>query len=157
MKTEYTQDEKLEFAYWWLKNPTNAYQAALIVTNGKEQSALEMATILCASREVQDLRKQLIEQLGEEEFLPSKLEMFHKLWERLDGSVNEDFVKLMNLGCKLRGFIDQPAGININNNIALTNNKVMQIPLMVNGSNNPVSLDEWENVAMTQQQGLIEQ
>jgi len=147
------QQIKLAFAYEWLKQPTNAYAAALIITQRDTFAAMKMMDAWSHDPEVIQFKKDLIEQHGEDHFLPTKAEMCRDLIEQARTDPFADMPKNYKLVAEMRGFIEK-AGITINNS-STTNNKVMVVPAQLN-ANGTVDEDAWENKAIAQQAKIVE-
>ena len=152
-------DEELElqakkaFAYEWLKEPNNAYAAALKITGRDTFAAMRMVDNWCYDPVVTQLKSQLIEEHGEDHFLPSKAQMCRDLIDRARSDPFADFEKSYKLVADMRGFIEKP-GVTINTSV--TNNKVMVVPVGRLNDNGTVDEDVWEQQAIEQQQATIE-
>lgn len=148
------QKLKLAFADAWLRNPRDAYKAALEITRNDCAASLHIVDKWVWDKEVLDFKKSLIEEFGEEHFLPSKASMVVDILHRAEGAVADDsYVKLMKLAADMRGYIEKP-GITVNNN-SQTNNRVMIVPVGHLNDDGTVNADDWENKAIEQQQGLV--
>jgi hypothetical protein len=149
------QKLKLKFAEAWLRNPNNAYAAALSVAKNNPFLATQICDKFLNDSEVEAFKKSLIDDLGEEHFLPSKCEMIREVYDRAKIClVDESYVKLMKLAADMRGFIEKP-GITVNN-LTQTNNRVMMIPSFPTNQNGVVDADYWESVAIGQQKSITE-
>jgi hypothetical protein len=148
---------KKAFAEAWLHNPTNAFAAALEITGNDPAAALEISSAWSHDPEVKRLKAELIEQHGQEAFLPTKHEILHDIYSRARTCPhNDDYVKMMRLAADMRGQIEKP-GITINNNNSVTTNKVMQVPVFINNTGYPVDDDEWEQRLIENQEALTRQ
>lgn len=148
------QKLKLKFAEAWLRNPNNAYAAALFVTKNDSFAAIKICDAWIFDDEVDRMKRQLIEEHGEEHFLPTKCEMIRDVYDRAQACyVDDSYVKLMKLAADMRGFIEKP-GVTINN--TQTNNRVMVIPVGRLNDNGTVDADHWEQTAIGQQQALTQ-
>lgn len=146
---------KLAFAEAWLRNPKNAYAAAMQVTRNDCFTALQIADNWIWDSEVLQFKEALLDEHGEEHFLPSKFEMIRDVLDRADRCLNDDsYVKHMKLAADMRGFIEKP-GVTINNNTQ-TNNRVMLIPVGQLNDDGTVNALDWEKKAIQQQQDLVE-
>jgi hypothetical protein len=147
------QKLKLIFAEAWLRNPSNAYQAALKVTKNDPFAASKICDTLLFDDEVEEFKKLLIEEHGEDHFLPTKCEMVREVYDRARTCVADDsYAKLMKLAADMRGFIEKP-GINITNNTQ-TNNRVMIVPVGKMTDQGTIDVEDWEKTAIEQQQSL---
>lgn len=145
---------KLKFADAWLRNPNNAYAAALRVTKNDPFLATQICSDWLFDDEVEAFKKALIEEHGEEHFLPTKSELLHDIYDRARSCfVDDSYAKLMKLAAEMRGMIEKP-GLTINNNT--TNNRVMLIPMGKLNDNGTVDSDHWEQTAIEQQSGLTQ-
>lgn len=144
---------KRKFAEAWLRNPTNAYAAALSVTKNDTFLAIRLADAWVWDDEVVAIKEELIAEHGEEHFLPTKCQMVRQVLERAKYASEDGFHKMMKLAADMRGFIEKP-GLTINNNTQ-TNNRVMLIPMGKMTEQGTVDMDSWEQSAIEQQQSLI--
>lgn len=150
------QQLKMAFAEAWLRNPRNAYAAALTLTGKDTFAAMQIADKWVLDAEVKHFKEQLIDEHGEEHFLPSKSEMIRDVLYRAESSpVDDSYVKLMKLAADMRGFIEKP-GLTINNNTQ-TNNRVMVVPVGRLNDDGTIDSHEWEQRAVEQQHVLTQQ
>lgn len=147
------QQLKKQFAYEWLKEPSNAYAAALKITQRDTFAAMQIVNNWCYDPEVVEFKRQLNEEHGEEHFLPSKFQAARDLIDRARNNPFADFEKSYKLVAEMLGWIEKP-GITINN--STTNNKVMVVPVGRLNDNGTVNEDAWESKAIHQQQLTIE-
>lgn len=145
---------KLQFAEAWLRQPDNAYAAALTIVEDRFQ-AFRMAEILVKDPEVKEIKKQLIEEYGEEHFLPTKSDMVRQIFQRAQFATEDGFVKMFTLIANMRGFIEKQAPVTINNN--QTNNRIMLVPMANLNDNGTVDANHWEKLAVSQQAALTQQ
>ena len=149
------QKLKLKFAEAWLREPNNAYAAALSITKNNPSLAIKICDMFLFDDEVRQMKSQLIEEHGEEHFLPTKFEMFRDVYDRAKSAPCDDsYAKLMKLAADMRGFIEKP-GLTINNNTQ-TNNRVMLVPVGKLSENGTIDADAWEQSAIEQQQTLTQ-
>lgn len=154
MELSNTQLLKRAFAEAWLRNPSNAFAAALEVTGNDPVASTQLANSWVGDSEVKAFKNELITEYGEEYFLPSKTSMVHDILDRARKCQHdEDYVKLMKLAADMRGFIEKP-GVTVNNNTTFTTNKVMQIPVFVNNAGQPIDDHEWEQQLIANQERL---
>jgi len=145
-----TPELKREFALAYLRNPSDSFGAALVVCPHDPGKALEIASTWPRDPEVIAHQREAEEELGEMHFLPGKADLARQVWEigtnkQIDTA---DRLKAMKLYADLRGYIEAPSTI-INNNNAVSNNKVMVIE-------NYGSDDDWEERVRQQQAKLVE-
>lgn len=148
------QEIKLEFAQAWLRQPDNAYAAALTLVEDRFQ-AFRMAEILAKDPEVKEIKKQLIDEYGEEHFLPTKSDMVRQIFQRAQFATEDGFVKMFTLIANMRGFIEKQAPVTINN--TQTNNRIMVVPMANLNDNGSVDANHWEKLAISQQTALTQQ
>jgi hypothetical protein len=149
------QQLKLAFAEAWLRNPRNAYAAALTITKKDTFAAMQIADKWVWDDDVAKFKAELIDEYGEEHFLPTKCEMIRDVLDRAETAYLDDsYVKLMKLAADMRGFIEKP-GLTINNNTQ-TNNRVMIVPVGKLNDDGTVDAQDWERKAIEQQQALIQ-
>lgn len=142
---------KREFAYALLKNPSSCLDAALAVFPFDTSTALKVSDIWPNDPMVVRYQHEILQQEGEEQFLPSKTEFLTKIWDRINQpnpiTDNDEFVKLATLYGKARGFIEekgtQATSINIGESA-----KVMIVT-------NAGTDDEWQAKAIANQQKLL--
>lgn len=151
-----TNEQKLKraFAEAWLRNPNNMYAGAMELTRNDPFMATRLCDQFLFDEEVKAYKRELIDEHGEEHFLPTKTDMLHQIMDRAIGATEEGFVKMMKLAADMRGFIEKP-GVTINNN-SLTNNRVMVVPVGRLNDDGTVDANQWEQSAIEQQQALIE-
>lgn len=148
------QQLKKAFAAAWLRNPKNPYAAALTLTKGDTFLAMSMSKQWIFDDEVEQFKQQLIDEKGEEAFLPTRCELIREVVDRAyDTNCNDEFHKLIRLVADMRGFIEKP-GVTINNNHQ-TNNRIMVVPMGQLNDNGTVNADSWERTAISQQQSLM--
>ena len=148
------QKLKMKVAEAWLRNPNNMFAAALEVTKNDSFAAMRICDAWVFDDELKQMKEALLEEHGEEHFLPTKFEMFRDVYDRARGTYDDDsYAKLMKLAADMRGFIEKP-GVTINN--TQTNNRVMLIPVGKLNDNGTVDSDYWEQSAIEQQRALTE-
>jgi hypothetical protein len=142
-----SEECKTAFAIELLKNPADAFKAALQVFPDDTGLALRAAHTWPKDPFVLAEQVRITEDEGEAAFLPSKAELCRDIWARMkkDYISSEDYVKLAKLYAEVRSFIEKP---NTNVNVAVVTNKVMVVKDL--GSN-----DEWEMKAERQQRELL--
>lgn len=152
---DHEQALKLKFAEALLRY-TDPYKAALKVTYNNTQAALAILSRWHYSAEIAQLQEQLKEEFGEEHFLPSEVELQKEMIDRARSAPDDsDYAKIMALVLDSRGMTSKAKAspsVVINNN--QTNNKIMQVPVMVNALGAPASDEEWEASLIDQQQRL---
>jgi hypothetical protein len=117
---------KLAFAAQLLKigkNPNEAFKAALVIFPNDTSLALRAATSWINDPIVLAEKVRLTEDVGEEEFLPSRTDLLTELHTRAKGcTFIDDYTKLMRLYFEVRGMIAKPQP---NTNVNIVQNKVM--------------------------------
>ena len=119
-------------------------------------AALTLMDRCLQSTEIAQMKSQLIEELGEEEFLPTEGQILREILTRAERTNDDgDYVKLMGLVLDARGMTSKAkasTSVVVNNT---TNNQTMHVPVMVNQDGNKLSDDEWEASLIKQQENLI--
>ena len=146
---------KIAFAEESLRNPHDSFKAALKVTQGNSLQSLWITQNWVYDPVVLQEKKRLLEENGEEHYLPSMPSMVHDILHRAVDSKNDDYVKLLTLAANMRGMLAAKTNVNVNTT-NVTQNRVMVVPVRVGSDSKPIGLDEWERQLITQQQGLIE-
>lgn len=149
------QELKWKFAEACLRNPNNPFKAAMHITFGDSTAALSILNEWHHSIEINRMKQHLVETLGEEEFLPSKSQIVQQVLTRADRAADDsDYCKLMTLAVDVMGMSSKASNTtNITVN-SQTNNKIMQIPTMVNPQGIEMSDDEFEQSCIQQQERL---
>lgn len=142
---------KRKFAELWLRNPSQPFECVLELIPDDRIKAISVMGVLTIDPEVKQIKEQLIEEYGEEHFLPSKAQMVRKVLDRSDMATEDGFVKMMRLAAEMRGFIDK-TGVTINNNV--TSNRVMVIPSISKTDDGLIDASEWQRQAIDQQSTL---
>lgn len=149
-------DVKIQFADAWLRNPNNAFEAALTVTKGDPCEALRISSAYIYDDQVLQLKAELIEKFGEEHFLPSKVAMLQDILTRAKKTPqDDDYVKLMKLAADMRGMLSDKSTVNVSTTI--NQNKVMIVPTFVDASGKLLDDHAWEQNLIQQQQRLVQQ
>jgi hypothetical protein len=147
---------KWRFAEALLRQPNNPFKAAMQVTFGDTVAALSLMDVCLQSIEIAKMKAHLVEELGEEAFLPSESEMVRDVLDRAEASLDDDtYCRLMGLAFDVRGMTAKAkAGpsVLIQNN--QTNNKIMNVPVMINAQGGQASDAEWEQGLIRQQEKL---
>lgn len=148
---------KWKYAEELLRNPDNPFAAAMIVTHNNRQAAMLMLDQWTYAGDVAQMKEHLLTENGEEHYLPSEAQMVGEVIARARKCHDDsDYVKLMALAFDVRGMNSKAkAGpsVVVNNQ---TNNRIMQIPVMLGPAGTIASDDEWERGLMEQQQRLVE-
>lgn len=150
-----TEEQKLKFKFAeeWLRHPNNAFAAAQVITGNDAGLSWQLTSELSQDSEVLAFKEKLLQERGEDAFLPSSAALCHQILDRAATcQLNTDFVQLIRLIADIRGFIQKP-GITINN--TQTTNKVMLIPMRVGSDGKAIDSVEWERQLTQQQMGLI--
>lgn len=143
-------DLKERFVRAWLREP-DTFKAALSVLPSSNPRttgwALHISSEWPDDPEVLELKADILEEEGEDEFLPTKAELAKRVYERAEETRNpDDAQKLYKLYAEIRGFIEKP-GTTINNN-----NSVQPTVMVVrdHGTN-----EEWEQKLAEMQNKLV--
>lgn len=141
---------KRAFAAALLRYPTDPFKAALQLFPNNTMRALTVSQEWIADPFVMNVQAELIEELGEDHFLPSKVTLARRVFELGENARATQSEKLsaFRLYAELRGFIEKP-GFTVNNNTQINQNRVMV--MTDHGSN-----DDWETKALEQQTKLVE-
>ncbi len=141
---------KRKFADLWLRNPSHPYECMLELIPEDHVQATIALRHLIHDPEVRQIKEALLEEHGEEHFLPTKAKMIRTLLDASRNASEDGFVKMMKLAAEMRGFIDK-TGVTINNTTHLTNNRVMVVPAIAHTDNGTIDADKWEQQAIEQQ------
>lgn len=97
---------KRSYAYSLLKNPEDSFKAALEIFPLDKSAAIKISNIWPNDPDVVMFMREILDQRGEDEFLPSKNDLLKKVWDQLENKYLEpsDFVKLADQYAKLRDF-----------------------------------------------------
>ena len=154
-----TDDEtslKWRFAEELLRNPNDPFRAAMNIVYDDTVAALTLMDRCLQSTEIAQMKAQLVEELGEDEFLPSEGQIIRDILTRAERTNDDgDYVKLMSLVLDARGMTSKAkasTSVVVNNT---TNNQTMHVPVMVNSNGKELSDDEWEASLIEQQENLI--
>ena len=141
---------KKQFAKQLLRFPKEPFKAALLVFPTNTNRALKVANEWTLDPEVIDLKDQLIEELGEEAFLPSKAEFARKVWDKMDSCWDYgDFAKLSKVYAEIRGFVQKPL-----TQIDIGANNTTQNVMIVSDTGTD---ETWEQKLLKQQQALTDE
>lgn len=140
---------KKDFAYHFLRDPQNAFKAALKVFPTDRQTALRAAAEWPNDNEVIVLQNEFLEQHGEEAFLPTRVDFLAELWKNFKSDKVEmaDKIKIADIYAKARGFYPEKVQVQTNETVNITN-KVMVV--RASGSD-----EEWERRLQQQQNALL--
>jgi hypothetical protein len=144
---------KRKFAELWLRNPSQPYQCILELIPDDRVKAISVMGVLTIDPEVKAIQEELLEEYGEEHFLPSKAQMVRKVLDRADQATEDGFIKMMKLAAEMRGFVDK-TGVTINNNHTVNANRVMVIPSMPKTEDGVIDVSQWQQQALSQQATL---
>ena len=158
LTTETSDEESLKWKYAeeLLRNPTDPFKAAMNITFGDTVAALALMDNCLHSTEIAQMKAHLVQEMGEDEFLPTEAQMLREILNRADRAHDDsDYVKLMALVLDARGMTSKakagPAVV-VNNT---TNNQTMHVPVMINQEGQELTDTEWENSLIKQQEKLI--
>ena len=139
------------FAGALLRQPDNPFAAACKVFGLDTASALRAASEWINDTYVLTKQAELLDSLGEETFIPSRLTLARKVWELAEspGSEKKDRIAAYKLYAEIQGYIEKGVGAIVNNNTIVNQNRVMVVKDFGDD-------DSWENKAVEHQTKLIE-
>lgn len=138
---------KERFAEAFLKTPNDAFGAACRVFGADTIRALAAAQQWPLDTHVLQTQAALLDQWGEDHFLPSRAELARRVWQVGEMATDErNKLAAFKLYAEVRNFVAKDQ-INIQNNV--TNNRVMVMKDFGTDEN-------WEKAAAKQQSKLIE-
>lgn len=140
-------EDKRAFALAWLRQPDDAFKAACEIWPNDTQKALKASSFWVRDPEVIAERERLLDEHGEEAFLPSKHDLAREIWKLTQDGLREDRIKAMKLYAEVRGFIEKPQ-TNVNVDNSKTTHNVMLVAM-------PASIEEWQQKAVAQQKQLV--
>lgn len=145
MQTE--EDYKRAFAAALLKL-RDPIQAAMAVSGGDTRWSASIALLWANDQQVKQFQDEIIEEFGENEFVPSAIDIKLKLWEIANSKVPAtDRIKALEELGKISGYYpDKSAKTAVVVNIP----NVMRVPLQINDP------QQWGDVATNQQKRLKE-
>lgn len=150
MNEETVLHYKREYAFALLKSPDDNLKAASEVFPQDPGVALKISNIWTNDNQVIFFQKEILEQYGEDEFLPTKNDFLKKVWDRMNKTNDDsDFVKLSDIYAKTRGFYPE-INKNKNDNNFNFNGSAKVMILTSAGSD-----DDWEKKALEQQTKLL--
>jgi len=135
------------FAAALLRTPTDPFFAACTLFENRIH-AMEVAKTWPYDLYVLQRQADLIDQLGDEAFLPNKAELARRVYEVAGAATDtKDRLLAYKLYGEIRGFIEKAGGANVNVNV--NNNRVMVVKDFG-------TFEEWEQKSIRQQQKLVE-
>lgn len=139
---------KQRFAAEWLASPNDPFKAACNVYGADTGKALYAATHWINDPDVLAEKQRLIDEDGEDAFLPNKAELCRKVWDMAQGEIEaRDKLAALRLYGELRNYIEKPnSAVTVNTNV--TTNKVMVV-------REKATVDEWERGLIEQQRRLV--
>lgn len=145
MQTE--EDYKRAFAAALLKL-RDPIQAAMAVSGGDTRWSASVAVLWANDQQVKQFQDEIIEEFGENEFVPSAIDVKLKLWDIANSKVPAtDRIKALEELGKMSGYYpDKSAKTAVVVNIP----NVMRVPLQINDP------QQWGDVATNQQKRLKE-
>lgn len=138
-----------------LKNGSDDFKAAMQVCSGQPTLALELVQSFRGCPKIHKLKDHLLEEEGEEAFLPTRKQIVDDVMGRASRAADSDYIQMMKLVSESLGFTGKGNQTNIQVN-SQTNNKIMQIPVFFNTQGEQLSDDEWSEKLQQQQKGLVE-
>jgi len=146
---ENEKEQKEKFAVLLLKNPNNAYDVACRLYPNDVSRSMFIFNHWQSDPYVEECQDKLLEEFGEEHFLPTKAELAREIWDRAKAAYDDDsFTKLMRLYADVLGYIKK-SDVNIDNRQMLVSPKIMILPAIEQASE-----DVWENCLKEQQRSL---
>lgn len=146
---ENEQEDKVKFAALLLHHPTYPYEAAVALYPNDIGRSLYIFNNWIHDPLVKKSQTALLDEFGEEHFLPSKADAARKIWDRAQAAFDDDsFTKLMRLYADVCGFIKRPE-VNIDNRQVTIAPKIMVMPSLMN-----LEEDAWEQGLKEQQRSL---
>lgn len=142
-------DQKEAYARALLRQPDDAYKAALAVFPGDIPKALHVSKTWPQDEDVQAFAQAALDEDGEDEFLPSKAQLARDVYDlaKHEKWVDpKDRIAAYKLYADLRGFIEKP-GTTVNNNTLVDRRSVMVVT--DHGTD-----EEWEAKLRAQQAAL---
>ena len=102
--------QKELFAIAWLQYPDDPFKAGLAVFPGEAGLAMNAAQSWVMDPVVLAKKAAVITEVGEESFLPTKVDLARAVWDlaRNDKCANEEKIKAYKLYGEIRGFIQGP-------------------------------------------------
>ena len=142
-------EKKRAFAFKLLQNPTKPIEAAKAVFPGDMATACTVSVAWVNDPEIIELQQKLLEEYGEEHFLPSKADVGRELYKigTQYAADNKDKIKALETFSRLMGYLGE-SSTNINNFMS-TSNRVMMVP-------ENQTIDSWAHKAKDNQASLIE-
>ncbi len=148
------EEYKTAFAFEMLKNPGDALRAITVVlgVDHSPSERMRLSQTWVTDEFVVQETARLLEEFGEDHFLPSKAEVARLVYRRaVEAQMDHrDFHDLIELYCKVRGLIERPA-IAPSANITTTTNTTNVMVIKDTGTN-----EEWQKGLEEQQRLLIE-
>lgn len=144
-------ETKTAFAIAWLREPEDAFKAAMVVFGMDTNAALLASTKWTNDADVLRIRDELLDEHGEDAFLPSKEDAIRLAWKMANNEYagTKDRVAALHVFSELRGYITKGAtNVNIDQSKTVTHN-VLQVPM-------PATTAEWQEKAKVQQRMLVE-
>ena len=153
--TDEETQQKWKFAEALLRFPNDPFHAARLIALGHTVEALRIMQRWHGLPEIFAMKAALIEEHGEEAFLPSEAAMVGEVMTRAHLTRdNDEYVKLMALAFDVRGMTSKAKSgpqVVVNN----VDNRTMEIPILINNSGQPADIDDWERMTMVQQERLV--
>lgn len=146
-------EQKKTFCIAWLRlgcDPEESFRAACQVFLTDTGAALRASMNWPIDAEVIKIRDELLNEFGEDAFLPSKGDATRLAWAIAndDKLATKDRIAALSLFSELQKFITKGSQTVIDNSTKTLTNNVMQVPM-------PASADEWQEKAKMQQKQLV--
>jgi hypothetical protein len=144
-------EQKKQFAIELLRFPGEGLRAATTVFGELHpiQGRMQIAELWSRDPEILQLCADLIDEHGEEYFLPTKADVARLIYKKANGANvdSENYAKLMRLFCEVRGFI-QKAGTGDG---PTTNNTQVNVLVVKDKGTD----EQWQGTLVEQQRKLI--
>lgn len=142
-----TEADKLAFARAWLLEPADPFKAACGIFGTDTAKALRAATFWINDPLVLDEKDRLLDEEGEDAFLPSKTDALQAIWELSKVGEHKDRILALKLYAEVRGYMPKAApAVAVQNNTI--NHRVMEV-------HNHGTNADWEKQLLAQQRQLI--
>lgn len=114
---------KRDFAAALLRSPHDTFTAARSVFPDNMQTALFIMQCWVNDPYVKTCQQELLDEFGEEYFLPTAAELAHAIYDTAVRSQDKkNKIDAFRLYAEVRGFIAKPTTLNVNNSVAVTQN-----------------------------------
>lgn len=148
---EAEQALKIAFAGALLRTPNDPHIAARKVFPNNDHRSIIVGETWPRDPFVIQAQVRLIEELGEEAFLPSKFDVARKVFELADSKKNTtaEALACLRMYAELMEYITKGVGVQVNHTTNVQNNKVM---VMTDHG----TAEDWERKLIAQQTNLVD-